>query len=460
MGPWHGACSMSGEEKAGISLAVDEERAGGGLSDHPLRYQLANELHARPFPSLTAPCHAVFLAIKAGKDAASRNLAADRAHLIALLDRFGAPHPPPDATHYFGDIGRHKLKWEQHTEFVTYTLFGEGVAGRPFDPAMFDVFPADWLAQAPGLRLTSALIRVEEMPTGNVDDAKVQQQLYHRFRKWFVPESLAASFVAERSAVIAGDYRIDGAGHLRFAVFTRKGISQRRIGRIVQRLCEVETYKTMALLALPKARTLAKQLAVQDAQVAELVRHIKGTKRPESEVLDELLGISTELENLVAQSSFRFSATKAYAAIVEQRIAVMREERFADRQTFSEFMLRRFDPAMRTVKAVARQLDALAERTKRAGDLLRTRVEVERSAQNQQLLASMDRRADLQLRLQKTVEGLSVVAISYYAVNLLTYALYPLAKQAGVDKPHLSAFATPVVVFLVWLLVRKIRKAH
>ena len=104
------------------------------LADHPSRFALANELHARPFPALTAPCHAVFLAIKQPRDAASRDRDVDRAHLLELLDRFGASHPQPGATHYFGKIGQHDLKWESHTEFVTYTIFGDGNAGTPFDP--------------------------------------------------------------------------------------------------------------------------------------------------------------------------------------------------------------------------------------------------------------------------------------------------------------------------------------
>jgi len=161
----------------------------------------------------------------------------------------------------------------------------------------------------------------------------------------------------------------------------------------------------------------------------------------------------------MAETSFRFSATGAYEAIVNARIAALREERYEGRQTFSEFMLRRFDPAMRTVKSAQARLEAMAERVMRAGDLLRTRVDVERSAQNQKLLESMDRRADLQLRLQKTVEGLSVVAISYYAINLVTYAIAPIAKGAGVDKPWLTAIATPLVILAVWGVVRRIRKS-
>jgi uncharacterized membrane-anchored protein len=216
------------------------------LEDHPLRYQLANELHARPFPSLDAPCRAAFLAIKQPHNAAARDRDADRAHLIALLDRFGADHPSPGATHFFGDLGKFKLKWESHTEFVTYTIFGNGVADRPFDSATFDAFPEDWLAEAPGTRVTSALIRVEELGDEEAVPGKIED--------WFVPESVAVSSVLDDTAIIAGDFRIDVAGHMRFAVFVRPETGSRRVGRIVQRLCEIETYKSMSMLGLARVR--------------------------------------------------------------------------------------------------------------------------------------------------------------------------------------------------------------
>ncbi len=174
--------------------------------------------------------------------------------------------------------------------------------------------------------------------------------------------------------------------------------------------------------------------------------------------LGELLQIAAELESLHAQTSFRFGATKAYEAIVTDRIRVLREERWDGRQTLGEFMMRRFDPAMRTVKSVERQLGDMAERAERAGDLLRTQVDVERSAQNQKLLESMDRRADLQLRLQETVEGLSVVAISYYAVSLLAYVVEPLAYRFGIDKAWAKAALVLPVVLVVWLLGRAVKK--
>jgi len=423
-----------------------------GIEDHPLRYGLANELHARPFPALEVPCRAAYLALKPAKNAAGRDRERDRAHLIELLDRYGAPHPQPGATHYFGEIGKHQLKWESHTEFVTYTIFGPGVADTPFDGDTFKMFPADWLARAPGVRVTSALIRVEPMPE---DEASIGPLL----DQWMVPESLALSQVVDGDLIVGSDFRIDAAGHIRVACFVRAGVGRRRVGRVVQRLNEIETYKAMSLLGLGRARALSAEMAKLDAELTELVEAMTA-RQPHSaeDDLSRLLHLAAELEKLVTQTTFRFGATQAYEAIVWQRIEVLREARYRGRQTFKEFMTRRYDPAMRTVKSTEARLKAMAERAVRAGDLLRTRVDVERQAQNQALLASMDRRADLQLRLQQTVEGLSVVAISYYAVSLGTYLLVPFAKKLGVDKIWVSAGLTPLVILLVWLMVRRIRK--
>jgi uncharacterized membrane-anchored protein len=367
-----------------------------------------------------------------------------------LLDRFGAQHPAAGATHFFGTLGRHRLKWECHTEFVTYTLFGEGIAPIPFDASSFSALPADWLADAPGDRLTSALIRVATM----ADDVTIDQSL----NDWFDGEGLAVARVLDGSAVVASDFRIDGNGHTRFAVFAAKQMGPRRLGQIVQRLIEIETYKTSAMLGLPVARELSSRLSELDAELADLVSRMRRPNDEAEVTLDALLAMSARIEHLLASNSFRFGATAAYEAIVLQRIDVLREEHYGENTTFAEFMMRRFDPAMRTARAAEQRLEHMAERARQAASLLLTRVEVGRSAENQALLASMDRRADLQLRLQRTVEGLSVVAISYYAVNLLANLAKPVGPILGLGEGVLLALLTLPVVAVVWLLIRRIRK--
>ena len=424
------------------------------LPNHPLRFELNNELHARPFPELKAPCRAAFLAIKKPEKAVERDRGLDRKHLIDLLDRHGAAHPPPNANHYSGPLGRGFLKWELHTEFVTYTIFADTVATTPFDAAVFSIFPKDWLADAPGAVLTSALVRIEEYK----DKAALDHILETKFPNWFVPESLAASHVVDDEAIVAGDFRIDEAGHVRFAVLTKPEIGLRRLGRIVQRLLEIETYKTASMLTLPIARSVSRRVARLDQDLAEIVQQMAGETGEEAETLNQLLKMAAEIELLSSSTAFRFGAAGAYEAIVHRRISVLREERLKGRQLFSEFMTRRYDPAMRTCRSAQERLTDLSGRAERAANLLRTRVDVASSEQNHEILKQMDRRAALQLRLQETVEGLSVVAISYYAVSLTGYLLSPIAYSFDLEKTAVLSVVTLPIVALVYLAARRIRK--
>lgn len=424
------------------------------LADYPDRFSLSNELHARPFPELSAPCRAAHLAIKQEKGAAERDRALDLAHLTKLLDRYGAPHPAPGANHHSCKLGRGILKWEQHTEFVTYTLFADGVSDVPFDGSLYAMFPQDWLAEAPGKVLTSCLVRVEQAQDQSGADARVGEA----FGSWFVPESLAVASVIDGAAVIGGDFRIDEHGHVRFAVLAREGTGKRRLGRIVQRLLEIETYKSMSMLTLPQARIVTGKVAELDRDLAQIVAQMAANPGEDQALLDRLLQISAAVELLSSSSAFRFSAAGAYEAIIAQRIEVLREERIQSRQTFGEFMMRRFDPAMRTCRSANHRLHELSQRAERTSNLLRTRVDVASATQNAEVLRRMDERAALQLRLQETVEGLSVVAISYYAVNLVANLLKPMGAARGIGEGWIYAGITLPVLLLVWGLVRRVRR--
>jgi len=420
------------------------------LIDHPLRHATASELHARPFPHISAPARAAFFAYTSAQNDSGRREAADREHFLHLLDHYGVGHPADTESHFFGQLGEVWIKWECHTEFVTYTAFVDDLSDRAFDGSEFSIFPAAWQAALPGTTLSSTSIRVEE--------DQDTQSIKNKLEDWFVSESLAASRVLDSAAVIAGDYRMDDNGNMRFAVFVPASTGRRRVGRIVQRLNEIEVYKTMSMLGLMRARALSVELNSVDTNLSALVAELADDKVPAEDNLNGLLKLSADLEGHSAAVAYRFSASKAYAAIVAQRIEVLRETQFEGRQTFREFMMRRFDPAMRTVQALDSRLQDLISRAIRTGDLLRTRVDVERQTQNQELLSSMNRRADAQLRLQRTVEGLSVVAISYYATGLSLYVLAPFSGLVGLSEGVLTAAVVPFVVGSVYLALRLIRK--
>ena len=428
----------------------------GVLDNHPRRFALTNELHARPFTPTGAPSRLVMLAFKKAEAAAERDLARDREHLIELIDRHGGAHPAPDAGHYLGEFGRFRLKWEQHTEFVSYTLFEDGPAEELFTARLAAQFPRNWLAAAPGKVI--AAVEVEVIRAADLDAAVALAD--GPLARQFSRESLVVARVLDGAGLALGDFRIHEGGFSRFALIVHAEVGDRRVGRAVQRLVEIDTYRTLAMLALPIARQAARRLNEIERELSDLIRLVarEDVAAPEQQILSQLTALSAEIEAISASTAFRFGAGRAYEAIVHQRIENMREERLLGRQLFSEFMMRRFDPAMRTCHAVAGRLSDLATRASRIADLLRTRVNVAVEAQNQKLLASMDRRADMQLRLQETVEGLSVVAISYYAVSLVGYLLAPMAKATGVDKGVLLAVAAVPVILGVAGAIRRMRK--
>ena len=415
--------------------------------DHPLRAALTNEVHARPFAALRTPARISHVAMLSGEGGA----AADRAHLDALLDRCGRKRPAAHANHVFEDCGGFRLKWERHTEFCSWTVFVDGTAASPFATPAIETVPADWLAELPGSRLVAIHAAVErvEGPSA-VDD----------LARHFEPEFMAGSAVSGGGAEVWTDFRIHADGFGRVLVRDR-ALKPRQAGRLVQRLLEIETYRMMALLALPVAREVGPTISAADRELVAITAamHNLGGLGDERRLLSKLTGLAAEVERVTAQSSYRFGAARAYAALVERRIGELREERIEGVQTIAEFMDRRLAPALRTCAATAERLEAIAARLQRAGDLLRSRVDIALEAQNQALLASMDRRAQLQLRLQATVEGLSVAAISYYVVGLIGYAAKALEKGGVAVHPEIATgVAIPFVVLAVWTLVRRARR--
>ena len=425
------------------------------LQDHPLRRELIGEMHARPFLGFQGPAEVLHLAFKPEGRGIGVDHAAEYAHLAALLRSEGAAAPDREANHLVTEFRDLQMKWERHTEFVSYTFIRPRAQAEPFSDGPEDWLPHDWLSGAPGRVIAAAWLHAESVETAEEAEALVTGPL----REHFQEDSLATAWVTGRRCAVAGDFRLDPRGLTRFAMVSTSGLGARRIGRVAQRLVEIETYRAMAMLALPIAREMSAQLPALGEQLAEIIDALASDRAmaEDRKTLDRLTRLSADLERLSATSAFRFNAARAYSSIVEDRIRTLREEKIAERQSFEDFMLRRFSPAMRTCEAADARLETLSKRAERAGNLLRTRVDVSLEEQNQELLLSMNRRAELQLRLQQTVEGLSVVAISYYAVSLAGYLVAPLAKAAGLSLTLVKALVAVPIIAGVWFMVRQIR---
>ena len=372
-------------------------------------------------------------------------------HVRALAARYGVELPEAMVNHCSVDLGPFRLKWERHSEFARYKFMVAGAGSHPFEDTALAAVPADWLAGLSGQVVVAAHAALVAAPPDETNYESISASL-------FAGNVLIGSRLAEGAGSALTDLRLhDGYSRL---LLLDHGMTPRQAGRMMQRLLEIETYRMMALLALPVAQQLTPFLADAERELSRITTLLSGSEEADEPVLlDRLTRLAADIENHESDSSYRFSAADAYYALVRRRIEELREVRIQGLQTFHEFTERRLAPAMNTCHAAASRQEALSGRVARTTQLLSTRVDLTREKQNQAVLESMNRRAAAQLRLQQTVEGLSVTAITYYIVGLVGYAAKGLhAGGAPVDPEVAMGASIPFVLLLVWLGVRKVRR--
>jgi uncharacterized membrane-anchored protein len=409
------------------------------MQDHALRQVLHNEVHARPPEPMEVPLaisHVVMWTDRAGREAS-------RQHLARLLNDHHQPSPGAETTHLRVDLGSWRLRWEMHTEFVSWTFMrdaSDDALTLATPPTALQVVPQDWLQGLPG----SALVKLHlwAMPARALDNGN--------FARILQEDSLVASTLSDGQAEVHTDFQIHADGFARMVLFVGS-VTPRRTGRIVQQLLEIETYRMAAMLGLPAARQAGSALSDAERDLAELAQAIRSADRSsEAALLDRLTTLAGQVEGQYAATHSRFSATKAYFELVDRRILDIRESRLAGQQTIAEFMDRRLSPARSTCEWAVRRQTALSERVSRMSNLLRTRVEIEQQQSSQDLLSAMNRRQGLQLKLQSTVEGLSVAAITYYLTGLVHHVSEGLEEHGW---PYSVSTTTAAAVPLIALVV-------
>jgi uncharacterized membrane-anchored protein len=221
-------------------------------------------------------------------------------------------------------------------------------------------------------------------------------------------------------------------------------------------LLEIDTYRIMAQLAQPVASEAGPMLAVSERELAQInASLVTAGEASEPALLNSLTGLAAEMEHLESQTRYRFGAADAYYELMQRRIDELREQRISSLQTFREFTERRLAPAMNTCRSVAARPESLSLWVARATRLLSTRVDVTTERQNQALLESMNTRA----RLQSTVEGLSVAAVTYYISTLVGHAAEALRASGVHVEPDLATgIAIPIVAVAAWVGIHHIRK--
>jgi uncharacterized membrane-anchored protein len=419
---------------------------------HPLRALLHNEVHARPAEAVHGPsaiAHVVMLTDEAQREAS-------RAHLTALMHDHHRTGPDADCTHLRMDFGTFRLRWELHTEFVSWTFMVPLDAAAPLPVrtpvSAVEVVPQQWLKDLPGQCLSAVHLWI-------VKDAQCEGQgIKHLVQHMLHEETLAGALVHAGHTEVCTDFALHADGYSRILVKPSDSISARRLGRLVQRLLEIETYRMAALLGLPAARQAAAVLATAEKDLAELAQAIREADREdEPMLLERLTRLAGQVESEYAATHSRFSASKAYFELVDKRIHDLSEQRLSGLLTIQEFMERRLFPARSTCEWAVHRQNALSQRVSRVSNLLRTRVEIEQEAINQEILATMNERQGMQLKLQSTVEGLSVAAITYYITGLISYLTKGAQKMGWPLSPEITAaVAIPVVALSVWWSLRRL----
>ena len=424
--------------------------------DDVQRRQLHNEVHARPSARVRLPALIVYVAVLN----ADVTRAQEWQHLKTLPG-----HADLQLDQLNGNFLRLRcdgftVKWERHTEFTRYSIVQALPAHAPWgavrpELASQAVVGSDWLRAIPGQ--TVAAIHL-----GMVEGDMSSPDLLSQAQAWLGPGAVVGSRMGNTTegvphSCVLTHFRLDEDGFERMLVVAPPGTPDTRGGRISQRLLELETYRLMALRGLPVAKALAPVLSEAEAQLADITARLERKGDSDQALLDVLVSLAARVERATAEHGYRFSATRAYDTLVAQRIAELRERPVSGIQTVGEFMQRRLSPAMATVAATAQRLASLSERVSRTSALLRTRVDIATESQNQVLLEKLTKGQALQLRLQSTVEGLSIAAISYYVVSLLMYGVKAL-KAAGLPiHPEVAVGALiPVVLWAVWRATRKI----
>lgn len=431
-------------------------------NQHPDRFRLTEELHARPFESSVAPIDAFLFAKHTGEGATE----AEFEHLKGFCKHHQLTPPKVNCRHYRCQVLGQTIRWERHGEFTTFTLYSPSIGASPFESEPPEFF-TDWLSTTAGTMLVATKLCVRE----TADYAVTEQQCSALFAK----ESTVSANIASQEAQVWTDLKIHDCGYNRILLLNHK-LTPSKMGRVMYRLLDISTYRNMALLALPEAQKAARDIARIDRDLTQLLNQLNVNANNESShiqisvsvsesvksdtsMLQLLTELSMQIQTLSAKIRYRLSAAEAYYAIVNSRIKELNETRIEGYQTIGEFLQRRLSPAMRTCINVDQRLEDLSQRTARAVDLLRTRLDLNLEHQNHALLEAMNKRARIQVRLQETVEGLSIAAITYYIIGLISY----LAKSSelftiGIKPEHIVGLSVVPVALLVYFSVRRIKR--
>ena len=405
------------------------------MREHPFRRQVIEEMHLRRWPPLTAPGSM----IQVMRIVATEEREEERAQLRAALG-VTSETINPDARHISGELAPGlTFTYERHTEGSSVAIF--------ISPNVADADRAaarSWVENLPGL-----VVRATEISL--VADKDAAEELIPEIGLRRID---TVSCRTDDGVCFWSDYLLHENGFGRLIV-AACGADPATLSRRVRQVQELGNYRNLALLGLPAVREQWPELDEIERKLRAFAQSVSDPNTRDDALLEDVSNLSLELATLNNAIGYRLDATKAYATLVSERLEDLGASPVPDFQSLTDFIRRRFLPAERTCAAHYARLQHLTNRAADVTALLRARIETRIENQNALLLKSMERRATMQLRLQQLVEGLSIVAISYYAIGLLAYMLKGAAHVMPIDDLELViGLAVPVVMLVIWQAMR------
>lgn len=427
-------------------------------ASHPLREQISGEILSHPYEPISPPGRILYIVMTTSPQERTRQ----KRHLERLTEIYddcALDNSGNQIRYALGDVA---LKVETHRNFTRYKLAWKprtSIDEAPFDDALPDGRLAQWVADIPGHMLTCVDASILELPHTLRNE---EANLIERYSPFFATDTLVASRMGRSGNLVMTDFQITDEKAIRMLVLSRAPRAAQN-GRLILRLMEVETYRMMGMLALPHARNLFEVLPTIDGQLNELTASIaRADNETDEELLEKISKLAGEVERMVTRYHRELSQANEYFGTTFKRLDELREEAVSEIPPIGGTLESRLEPAVDACRSAAHWLEQVSLRISYATHLLRTRVDVKREEQNQQLLKGVNNRFKTQLRLQETAELLSIVVIPYYAANLVGYITESVDAllHAGVDPALAKTLSIPAIVVLVYLLLRRSKKGH
>jgi uncharacterized membrane-anchored protein len=412
------------------------------LNDHPYRAAIMEEVHARPVEIIRDYCRVRRVVVAMPNQAGSMMSAF--AHFNQFCEDAGVEVPLPTTRQHSFDTPDRHVTWEFHTEFITVTWRSASNDSENW--------PTDI-----GLEILTEGSIIGAMRLDLISDRHIPDRLVPGFNL----ASLCLADIENGKGQVAVDFVPDEDKFTRFEVAVG-GLTILRRSIIVRRLMEIETYRNMALLGLPLARASNPELRTLELELSEVVEGLSKANSADAvqASLTSLHALSVRSGQLSERLGYRFAAGHAYGDVLRMRLAGIRENSTTRGSTLTHYIGNRVEPGLATCAAMEKRLSVLAEKIERAIGMLNVRIGVDMQLQNGAVLDSIAKTARSQFLLQRTVEGLSVIAISYYLLGIIGYAMAGPLTVLHWDKTMSLSIAAPFVLLFVWVMVRAIRKSH